>query len=129
MFAGLDLTAKCLLGEGAGTDKINLDNFDLWAFFNFKGDGGAAGGLFDGRRIRHLGARVARFLVFFLDLLSVGENFAFVEGLADLGSDELPQFGIAEFLVPVKEDFRQARIALDDVGQDEPAGSSVTRTL
>ena len=49
------------------------------------------------------------------------------QGLADFGGELLAQFGVAEALVAVEIDFREARFALNDVGQNHALGRRFRR--
>jgi len=66
-------------------------------------------------------------LIFLLNFEGVVEELALIERLADFGGNELLEFSVAEFLIAVKVDFGEARIALDDVGQDQALRRAIQR--
>ena len=105
-------------GEGVGADELDLDDLDLGTFGDLEGGRAAAGGLVDVQHVLHLGAGIARLLVHLLDVLGVGEQLALVQGSPTLEVIFLQQLGVAELLVALELDFRQARLALDHVGED-----------
>ena len=114
---GLELFAQFLLGESRRADEINLLDFDLLRFGDFKGDRAPSRILVNVRNIFHPGAGPAIFFVKLLDFLAVAEHFLLVERLADFRGDFFPDFGITEFFVALNLDVRQPRPHLHHVGK------------
>ena len=67
----------------------------------------------------HFGPRVTGLLVHLLNFLAIGEEFPFVQWLADFGRQFLAQLGVTEAFVPLEMDFGQTRLALDNVGKED----------
>ena len=90
---------------------------------NLDGDGGAPGGFINGGR-EHLdgGVLIAGFLVKFLHVLGVVEQFELVQGLADFAGELLLEFAEAELFVADDLDVGDDGLALHLVGQVNALG-------
>ena len=103
---GLELLAQFPLGKRRRADKFNFDNFDLRGLGNLKRRRAAPGVFIHVHHVFDLRAGIAVFLVKLLNLLAVGEQFLFVQRLADLGGDFFSDFGSAQFFVARDDDVR-----------------------
>ena len=102
----------------SNTIEYDVLDFDLGRFLDFNRRGAASGGLVNcGWKGLDDGLLITVVLVVLLDFLGVAEQFALVEGMANLGCDLLKKFLGAITFVP--DDFKlgQDRLSLDDVGQ------------
>ena len=110
-----------LLLKIVGAENLDVRDFHLRAFLDVEGHDAVPGQFLDVQDVFYRRVGQAVFFIQLLHLLHVGEHLLLVQRLADLEGDLFLELRVAQLLVPLKPDFRDARTHLHDVGQHHAA--------